>query len=233
MSVLVNGSPTEDFNVGKGLRQRDPLSPFMFLIVDGGLTSLMHRAVDNSIFQGYKVSKNISFHTLQFADHTIIVGDGNWDNLWTIKIVLRSFEIVSGLKVNFYKSKLYGIKLEDNFLRASLAYLHCEVESIPFRFLGIRVGANSRRRATWLPIIESMKKRLCAWNGRNLSIGEWTAKLSKTETVAAHDILSILEAVRPRREVNDRRRWISHTAGFFTVKTVYIWLCKTGLVHMF
>ncbi|PNX67235.1 ribonuclease H, partial [Trifolium pratense] len=51
MSVLVNGSPKEDFNVGKGLRQGDPLSPIMFLIVDGGLTSLMRRAVDNSIFQ--------------------------------------------------------------------------------------------------------------------------------------------------------------------------------------
>ncbi|PNX89254.1 cysteine-rich receptor-like protein kinase, partial [Trifolium pratense] len=151
MSVLVNGSTTDDFNVGKGLRQGDPLSPFLFLIVAEGLTGLMHSAVDRSLFHGYKVSNNISFHTLQFADDTIFVGEGNWDNLWTIKTVLRSFEIVSGLKVNFYKSKLYGINLEDQFLRASSSFLHCEVESIPFRFLGIPVGANPRRRATWLP----------------------------------------------------------------------------------
>jgi hypothetical protein len=171
MSVLVNGSPTEDFIVGKGLRQGDPLSPFLFLIVAEGLTGLMSKAVESSLFHGYKVSNNISFHTLQFADDTILVGEGNWSNLWTIKTVMRSFELVSGLKVNFFKSKLYGINLDDNFLGAASSFLHCGVDSIPFRFLGIPVGANPRRKATWCPILESMKKRLCSWNGRNLSIG--------------------------------------------------------------
>ncbi|GAU32181.1 hypothetical protein TSUD_68520 [Trifolium subterraneum] len=170
MSVLVNGSTTDDSNVGKGLRQGDPLSPFLFLIVAEGLTVLMRSAVDSNLFHGYKVSNNISFHTFQFADDTIIVGEDNWDNLWTIKTVLRSFELVSGLKINFYKSKLYDINIEEHFLRASSSFLHCEVESIPFRFLGIPVGSNPRRRATWLPIVESMKKRLCV-DGRNLSIG--------------------------------------------------------------
>ncbi|CAJ2670830.1 unnamed protein product [Trifolium pratense] len=171
MSVLVNGSPTTDFDVGKGLRQGDPLSPFLFLIVAEGLTGLMHKAVDSNRFHGYKVSNDIKFHTLQFADDTIIVGEGNWDNLWTIKTVLRSFEMVSGLKVNFFKSKLYGINLDDSFLNAASSFLHCGVETIPFRFLGIPVGANPRRRATWNPIIQSMEKRLCGWNGRLLSIG--------------------------------------------------------------
>jgi hypothetical protein len=95
MSVLVNGSPTVDFNVRKGLRQGDPLSPFLFLLVVEGLSALMKKAVDSNLFHGYKVSDNIKFHSLQFADDTILVGEGNWDNLWTIKTVLRSFELMS------------------------------------------------------------------------------------------------------------------------------------------
>jgi hypothetical protein len=171
MSVLVNGSPTGDFMVDKGLRKGDPLSPFLFLIVAEGLTGLKCKAVDNKVLHGYKVGNNILSHTLQFADDTIILGEGNWNNLWTIKTVLRSFKIVFALKVNFHKSKLYGVNLDDSFLRALSSFLHSEVDSTPFRFLGIPVGANLRRRATWSPILDSLKKRLCAWNGRNLSIG--------------------------------------------------------------
>jgi hypothetical protein len=49
MSILVNGSPTNDFKVGKGLRQGDPLSPFLFLIVAEGLAGMMKLAVCRKI----------------------------------------------------------------------------------------------------------------------------------------------------------------------------------------
>ncbi|CAJ2642215.1 unnamed protein product [Trifolium pratense] len=75
------------------------------------------------------------------------------------------------MKINFVKSKLYGLNVEDNFLAAAATYFNCSYDSIPFKLLGIPVGANSRRQATWKPIIESMKKRLSSWIGRNLSIG--------------------------------------------------------------
>jgi hypothetical protein len=81
MSVLVNGSPSADFSVGKGLRQGDPLSPFLFFIVAEGLIGLVHKATESNLYHGYKVSSNILFHTLQFMDDTIIVREGNWDNL--------------------------------------------------------------------------------------------------------------------------------------------------------
>jgi exonuclease III len=123
MSILVNGSPTKDFKVGKGLRQGDPLSPFLFLIVAEGLAGMMKRAVALGKFKGYQVSQSIQFQLLQFADDTILMGEASWENIRTIKSLLRGFELVSGLKINFVKSKLYGFNIEPRFLEASSSYL--------------------------------------------------------------------------------------------------------------
>ncbi|CAJ2645291.1 unnamed protein product [Trifolium pratense] len=99
------------------------------------------------------------------------MGEGSWENLWTIKTVLRGFELVSGLKINFTKSKLYALNVDDRFLAAGSAFLSCRSDVIPFKFLGIPVGANPRRRETWRPVVEAMSKRLSSWCGRHLSYG--------------------------------------------------------------
>ncbi|GAU34402.1 hypothetical protein TSUD_217420 [Trifolium subterraneum] len=155
MSILINGSPTADFKVERGLRQGDPLSPFLFLIVAEGLTGLMNRAVAIDKFKGYQIGNNIQFPILQFADDTILMGDGTWDNIHTIKIVLRGFELISGLKINFVKSKLYGINVDTRLLEAGSTFLSCRADTIPFKFLGIPVGANPRRREMWKPVVDA------------------------------------------------------------------------------
>jgi hypothetical protein len=66
-AVLVNGSPMADLSVGKGLRQGDPLSPFLFLIVVEGLTGLMRKAVDGGSFHDFKVNNNILFRRRQLG----------------------------------------------------------------------------------------------------------------------------------------------------------------------
>jgi len=49
-AVLVTGSPTEEFPLARGLRQRDPLSPFMFLLAAEGLHVMMDLMVTSNIF---------------------------------------------------------------------------------------------------------------------------------------------------------------------------------------
>lgn len=56
ISVLVNGSPTEEFVAQKGLKQGDPLAPFLFLIVAEGLTGLVRKGVECNWLSGFKVS---------------------------------------------------------------------------------------------------------------------------------------------------------------------------------
>ncbi|PNX78122.1 ribonuclease H [Trifolium pratense] len=170
MSVLVNGSPTEDFAVHRGLRQGDHLSPFLFLIVAEGVSGMMRKVVEIGRFKGFQVNDRINFQILQFADDTILMGKGVWDNLWTIKVMLRSFELVSGMSINFVKSKLYGLNIDSRLLEVGSTFLSCRFDMLPFKFPGISVGANPRRKETWKPVVEAMSSKLSTWSSRQLSI---------------------------------------------------------------
>jgi hypothetical protein len=57
MSILVNGSPTEEISIKRGLKQGDPLAPLLFLIVAEGLGSLMRMAVVKGRFQPFLVGR--------------------------------------------------------------------------------------------------------------------------------------------------------------------------------
>ncbi|XP_058776602.1 uncharacterized protein LOC131650919 [Vicia villosa] len=171
MKVDFEKTPTKDFIATKGLRQGDPLFSFLFLAVVEGLTGLMKNAVSIRGFWGFHFSDSIRFELLQFADDTTIICDGLWNNLWCIKAILRGFELVSGLRINFNKGKAFGINICEDFLLAASAFSPCGIKQIPFSFLVIPVGENHRRKAIWSIIISKLNSRLSLWRGKNPSLG--------------------------------------------------------------
>ncbi|MCH85424.1 cysteine-rich receptor-like protein kinase, partial [Trifolium medium] len=104
-SVLVNESPTDEFPLERGLRQGDPLSPFLFLLAAEGFHVLMEAMVERKLFTGYSVGESnpVEVSHLQFADDTLLMGTKSWANVRALRAVLVLFETMSGLKVNFNK----------------------------------------------------------------------------------------------------------------------------------
>lgn len=116
MSIMVNGSPTKEFKVKRGLRPGDPISPFLFVMAEEGLKWLVDKEVINADYAGFSINGKCFVDVLQFANDTLMAGDGSWNHLWAIKSVLRRFELISGLGFNFHKSKLIGINISSNVL---------------------------------------------------------------------------------------------------------------------
>lgn len=135
-SVLVNDSAIWDFSLGKEIHY----VLFLVLVMEG-LNGIMKKAVTERVFRGVEVEEEVSFNILQFPDDTILMGGGCWSNLWCIKSILRSFELVSRLKVNFFKSKLYGVNLNTGFLQSTSFFLNCFIDFLPFKFLRVLLGA--------------------------------------------------------------------------------------------
>ncbi|GKV50623.1 hypothetical protein SLEP1_g57323 [Rubroshorea leprosula] len=182
ISVLVNGSPTREFEVGKGLRQGDPLSPFLFLLISEGLQGLVQRAVTEGMLHGIEIGKQgMTMSLLQFADDTIIMGRADAENIRMVKDVLKWFELMSGLRINFRKSSVFGYNVSEKWLRGSAGMLHCGVGRAPFLYLGLPVDditaiECARTSKLWRDIIriggQSLKHRNLLAEGFKWEVGE-------------------------------------------------------------
>ncbi|GKD51406.1 putative RNA-directed DNA polymerase [Tanacetum coccineum] len=171
-SVLVNGSPTKEFKIERGLRQGDPLSPFLFILAVEALNVALLEASNSNIFKGVKVGKD-SVHVshLQFADDALILGEWSRSNAMNLSRILTCFHLSSGLKVNFNKSKLYGIGVSNVELNSLASTIGCLASQFPCIYLGLPIGANMSRCNHWSPLVERFHKRLSNWKSKSLSIG--------------------------------------------------------------
>ena len=73
-SILVNGSPTKEFQFFRGLKQGDPLSPFLFILIMESLHISFQRVVEAGLFSGIKINSMVNLSHLFYADDAIFLG---------------------------------------------------------------------------------------------------------------------------------------------------------------
>ncbi|GKA60292.1 reverse transcriptase domain, reverse transcriptase zinc-binding domain protein, partial [Tanacetum coccineum] len=157
MSILVNGLPSKEFGLERGVRQGDPLSPFLFTLAVEGLNAIMNKAVSNGIFRGVKVGRNnVMVSHLQYADDTTLFGEWNKENAKSLMCILKCLEEVSGLRVNYNKSKLYRIGVNEIELADMVRSMGCGIGEFPFMYLGLSIRENMRRTNAWTPVGEEI-----------------------------------------------------------------------------
>ncbi|GLT79358.1 hypothetical protein SLA2020_508490 [Shorea laevis] len=106
--------------------------------------------------------------TRQFTvtkDDTIFFREATEENIWAIKCIVRIFELVSRLKINYAKSQLMGVNVEEGWKERMVYRLYCKGEDLPFKYLGIPIGGSHRRIAMWQPLMEFVRKKLAPWKG--------------------------------------------------------------------
>ena len=81
-----------------------------------GLTILFKRALAIEYFKGIDYGNGIYLSHLQYADDALVFVPNDYNSLLHVKRILRWFELVSVLRVNFYKSSLVGINLDEEFI---------------------------------------------------------------------------------------------------------------------
>lgn len=85
--------------------------------------------------------------------------------------ILQNFESASRLKINLHKSCVFGVGVTNQDVEHLAARILCSASSLPFTYLGLPVGANMKRVASWREVEAKMEKRLSVWKQKSLSIG--------------------------------------------------------------
>jgi hypothetical protein len=112
-SILINGSPEGFFGSTRGIRQGDPLSPLLFVLITEALSRMMTRAGEEGLVSGFQVgsldNSLLKISHLLFADDTLIFSDANPNHIFNIRLLFTWFEAVSGLKINLCKSEMVSV----------------------------------------------------------------------------------------------------------------------------
>ncbi|GJW56265.1 RNA-directed DNA polymerase, eukaryota [Tanacetum coccineum] len=170
-SILVNGSPSSEFKFHKGLKQGDPLSPFLFILVMESLHISFNNILNAGLYKGIRIDDSLTLSHLFYADDAVFIGKWDKANVITIVNMLKCFYLASGLKINIHKSKIMGIGTTHEEVSSAANIIGCNTFSSPFNYLGVKVGSSSSRSKFWEEVVAKLSSRLSKWKVKTLSIG--------------------------------------------------------------
>ncbi|KAA3478183.1 reverse transcriptase [Gossypium australe] len=172
-SVVLNNHVGSVFSPKRGLRQGDPLSPFLFLICGEGLSSLIRLAQKEENLKGVRASRRgPQISHLLFVDDCIIFGEATERGAGLLKKILREYRECSGQKVNFDKSTVFfssNTGNEDKMIVSQL--LSVRSSNDPERYLGLPNMVGKRKKEAFQNLKDRFKQRIDNWSTRQLSQG--------------------------------------------------------------
>ncbi|XP_028084749.1 uncharacterized protein LOC114285866 [Camellia sinensis] len=112
-----------------------------------GLNILLLRARELRLIKWIYIGVNgVVVSHLQFADDSLLFCEADVQEVMNLKRILRCFEMVSRLKINFHKSVVCGVGISNNCLKDLASLLNCKTQSLPLKFLGLPLGASPSRK---------------------------------------------------------------------------------------
>jgi hypothetical protein len=172
-SVLFNGDKLDSFRPTRGLRQGDPISPYLFLLAAEGLTGLLKSRNQSSVLNGIKVAPLAPMVShLLFADDSLLFFRANRENSLVIKEVLDTYCRASGQQINMEKSSIHfakGVRQQNHDEIKSL--LEVYNEALSEKYLGMSSDVGSATTGAFKYLKDRVWSRIEGWLEQCLSVG--------------------------------------------------------------
>ncbi|KAL5553218.1 hypothetical protein UlMin_040619 [Ulmus minor] len=170
MNLLLNGSVFGSFRPKRGLRQGDPLSPYLFILCIDMLSRLISHKVDRGLIHGLKVSQGaLAIHHLLFADDIFLLGKASTWECSQFKKCLDIFCNWSGQSFNVQKSNIFFSKNTRLAVASALTRLMGFSRiSLQSHYLGLPLFRSNRVK-DFSYLLDCLDNNLASWKMKLLS----------------------------------------------------------------
>lgn len=168
-SVKINGISEGYFPAKKGLRQDDPLSPYLFAICMEIFSRLMDSAACAGLVGFHPQCSKVSLTHLCFADDLLVFSEAFVESLSGVKQTLERFYELSGLRVSFPKSEIFFCAVPSSDQETLAAQLGVKIGFLSVRYLGVPLISGKLRAQDCAPLVEKITARVHQWATRFLS----------------------------------------------------------------
>lgn len=170
-SVRVNGSLSQPFVPSRGIRQGDPISPYLFLLCSEGLTCLLKAIGPLHLSRGVRVGVHAPWVShLLFADDCIVFSEASRRGAERLQDVLDRYSRGSGQLVNKEKSAVFfSSNCSDEAKHEVRNVLQIETEALAEKYLGLptALGRSSKEAFEYMP--SRIRGLIGSWSGREAS----------------------------------------------------------------
>ncbi|GKD57378.1 putative reverse transcriptase domain, reverse transcriptase zinc-binding domain protein [Tanacetum coccineum] len=171
LTICVNGSLHGWFKCKRGLRQGDPLSPYLFTLVMEILTLMLQRRVHNSDeFQYHHLCKQKRIINLCFADDLFLFVHDHPCSVSIIMDALEEFKQVLGLVPSIPKSTTFFCNVPNAIKASILNSIPFAKGTLPIRYLGVPLISSRLLSRDCKILIEKLESRVNDWRNKFLSL---------------------------------------------------------------
>ena len=134
-SIIVNEQTSQSFDAAKGLRQGDPMSPFLFAIAMEYLSRILKGLTKDKQFKYHPRCSKLDITRLCFADDLLMLARGDLESVKAIQLCFSQFSQASGLQANLSKSSIYCGGVQQEVKNQIVQQLGYNMEELPFKYL--------------------------------------------------------------------------------------------------
>ncbi|GJV90198.1 putative RNA-directed DNA polymerase [Tanacetum coccineum] len=169
-SLSINGNVHGYFKGKRGLRQGDPLSPYLFTLVMEILTRILHKRVyESANFRFHRHCEEIQLINVCFADDLFIFARGEAQSAQVIMDALEEFKLASGLVPSVPKSTAYFCNVLHHVKNAILSIMPFAEGELPVKYLGVPLISSRLLNRDCKILVEQATNRIGDWKNKSLS----------------------------------------------------------------